>query len=378
MAGKDIAMSHIIAALHAYEKGLTDLSVRTGVSEDRLRALSNGADPSMREVRALSGTLKISLADLAPQPTEYHRANVLFRGLAMRKRIPEETLTDTLSRKMGYSLELLQNRAGSMPFWKQEFLDLPEASPEAFAFHFRQLFCGGDQVSPLFSLPLLLVNGLNIMVFVVNSAHLEGASAFLGGVPFIFVASRFSARMLFTCAHELGHLLAHHDPEKDFAVIDSSAETSSDSATSAERFAHAFASALLIPRAGVGIALKKIRAIAKVPDESPIGDIELLYLARIFGVSFEAAARRCEDLHLVPRGASASLNEKVKEQHGSAEKKADALGLPPRATIVFPPLPRTLLSSVVQKIRNGELSIGRASMMLGLSVADLLAANTSQ
>jgi len=372
-------MPQFVEALRAHEKGLPELSNRTGISEERLRELVSGADPSMREVRALSGMLKVSLADLAPQPRNYNRANVLFRGVAKRTRGSEETLTDNLSRKMGYSLELLQDSGTSAPFWKQEFLAVPEANPEAFAFQFRGLFCGGDQVSPLFSLPLLLANRLQIMLFVINTAQLDGASAFLAGVPFIFVANRFPARMLFTCAHELGHLLAHHDPGEDFAVIDVSADIESKrSTTGAERFAHAFASALLIPRAGVGIVLKKVREIANLPAESPIGDIELLYVARIFGVSFEVAARRCEDLHLLPRGAAASLNEKIKEQHGSAEKKADALGLPPRATITFPSLPRPLLSSVVERIRSGELSIGRASMMLGLSVADLLAVNAAQ
>ena len=68
-------------------------------------------------------------------------------------------------------------------------------------------------------------------------------------------------------------------------------------------------------------------------------------------------------------------NEKLKSDFESAEKRAERLGLPPRAAINFPPLPHAILNSAVERIRAGELSIGKASMILGLSIGDLLAAN---
>ncbi len=105
------------------------------------------------------------------------------------------------------------------------------------------------------------------------------------------------------------------------------------------------------------MALKKVREIARSADNQ-LGDIELLYLARIFGVSFLAAARRCEDLSLLPRGGAASLNEALLKNFGSAEKRADQLKLPPRPKIEFHPVPQALLASAVDRIRAGELSIG--------------------
>jgi Zn-dependent peptidase ImmA (M78 family) len=372
-------MTDLGKALRMSSGELAGLSAKTSISVARLQELSQGADPSMREVRALSNALKLSIQDFAPPPKEADRAGVLFREIAKRKRVPADALVEALSRKMGYSLELLKDAPTSVPWWTKEFATLPKDNPEKFAWHFRQLFRGGDQVSPLSSLPTLLVERLQVVLHVINTPHLEGASAYIKGTPFMFVATRFPARMLFTCAHELGHVLAHHDAAADFAMIDSAADLDNHhSRSGTERFAHAFASALLIPLAGLGIVLKKVRESAGSPSESPIGDVELLYVARIFGVSFEVAARRCEDADLLPRGSAVSLNEKLKEEYGSAEKRADMLNLPPRVPISFPPMPQRLLASVVEHIRAGDLSIGRASMMLGLSIGDLLAANANK
>src|ERR1700726_4590197 len=76
-----------------------------------------------------------------------------------------------------------------------------------------------------------------------RSPDLDGASAYFDGVPFAFVSARFPPRMLFTLAHECGHLIAHHDPSVSFAVIDQSTAAEGDPAvnTAEERFANTFA-----------------------------------------------------------------------------------------------------------------------------------------
>ncbi len=182
--------------------------------------------------------------------------------------------------------------------------------------------------------------------------------------------------MLFTLAHELGHLIAHHDPLSSFAVIDETTGSDADrrGTNAEERYADTFASALLMPPDSTGIALKKIRSLAKT-DSGVIGDLEIAYLARIYGVSFWAAARRCEQLKILPPGGAFSLNAALIKSHGSAEKRAEQAGLPPRPVIDFPSIPSSLLASAVEKIQSGELSIGRASNLLGLSISELMAAN---
>src|SRR5439155_10338864 len=126
---------------------------------------------------------------------------------------------------------------------------------------------------------------------------------------------------------------------------------------------------LILARGVVGIALKKIKEVGKLASDN-IGDVEILYLSRIFGVSFQAAAVRCEDLSLLPRGGAISIYEKLVKEHGSPEKRAAEINLPPRPKIEFPAIPRHLLDAAIRKVQTGEMSIGRASAALNLSIAD--------
>lgn len=171
--------------------------------------------------------------------------------------------------------------------------------------------------------------------------------------------------MLFTVAHELGHIVAHHVSGNNFAWFDPINLFGGirQPRRQVERYADAFASNLLLPKAGVGIALKKIREIHQVRQDA-VGDIEILYLGRLFGVSFQVAARRCEDLGLIPPGGALSLYERIRKEFGSPEKRAEQLGLPSRPEIIFPTLPRQVLEGAIRKVRAGEVSIGRASESL--------------
>jgi Zn-dependent peptidase ImmA (M78 family) len=176
--------------------------------------------------------------------------------------------------------------------------------------------------------------------------------------------------MLFTLAHEIGHLLSHQSKDGEFAILDSEGETEDvfgKRYRHRENFANAFASSLLLPRAGIGVALKKIKELIKAAPNQ-IGDVEISYLSRIFGVSFQVAARRCEDLGLLPPGGAFSLYNEICKIYGSPEKRADWIGLPPRPKIEFPAIPWKLLESAIDKIRSGDMSIGRASNVLNISI----------
>ena len=62
-----------------------------------------------------------------------------------------------------------------------------------------------------------------------------------------------------------------------------------------ERFVDAFASVLLLPQQGSPVPLRLSGRCFNVTS-GEIGDIELLYLARFFGVSFDVAVRRWSNL----------------------------------------------------------------------------------
>ena len=361
-------LAHMIATAD-----FSKLSKKTGVDIKRLKALAAGEEPTLGELRRISGGLRLSLDDLVAPSNSTESAQLLFRNANLEDR---PYLLDRLSRKIGYSLDILQVPKSAE--WLSAFNVAEESFSEAeqSAARFRQMFYRDDQVSPLFDLSELLANDLNVIVFAINANEIDGASAYFKRTPFIFVSFRFPPRMLFTIGHELGHLIAHREHLDDFAVVDRATNDFEvrSARTRSERFAHAFASCLLMPAAGIGIALKKVRQLGTIPD-GPVGDIELLYLSRIFGVSFEAAARRCEDLELLPKGSGASINRKLKERYGSAEQRAEALGLPPRPKMRFPKIPDQLLDSAVERVKAGELSVGKASAILGVSISELISVN---
>lgn len=354
------------------------LSDRSGVAVERLTKLLEGEDPTLGELRRISEALSIPLTEFTEVTPVQREADLLFRRASLAgKHVQQHTLA-SLSRQMANSLNLLSAMSTSEPWWmsKFELSDGTYASAERNAVIFRRVFCNDDQLGPLYSLPKIVVSRMEAMLFAIRSSEIDGASAYFEGVPFIFVSARFPARMLFTLAHELGHLVAHHSPSNSYATIDENIESdgSRPADNKGEEYANAFASSLLLPRASIGIALRKIRELIKKSGDE-LGDIEINYLARIFGVSFWAAARRCEDLKLLPAGGAASLNERLKKEFGSAEKRAEQAGLPPRAKVEFPNIPEPLLRRVVSRIRQGEISIGKAAASLGISIGEIISAN---
>jgi Zn-dependent peptidase ImmA (M78 family) len=202
----------------------------------------------------------------------------------------------------------------------------------------------------------------------------EGISLIAGNYCFIFVSPRFQGRMLFTLAHELGHIIAHHDNGGD-AIFERAGEIGTFGERSVkEALVDAFASCLLLPDVGVGKALQAFREHYKVGSRN-VTDLELLLLARFYGVSFDVAARRCEDLRLLPRGAGHVLSQQLKKQFGSAEKRAEQLELPARHQVTLPAVSAHLARAISRAIRDGDASIGWVTDRLGLSIGEVLAIN---
>jgi len=200
-----------------------------------------------------------------------------------------------------------------------------------------------------------------------NSKY-EGASLIAGNRPFIFVSPRFPGRMLFTLAHELGHVLAHHI-HNPIALFESSSQIANTSTKRKkdEAFVDMFASSLLLPAQGVGRMLKSIKEAYNSPNEI-IGDVEILLLARFFGVSFEVAGIRCEHLGLLPRGSTRALYDTLKQNYGSPEKRAHQIGLPERSILEFPEISPELMKVLISSIDEGAISSGWVSDKFGLSI----------
>ena len=230
-----------------------------------------------------------------------------------------------------------------------------------------------NEDDPLFELPKLITNKLGILVFPIDSNKFTGGFALFDSMVFIFVSTTCETFPFFICSHQLAHILSItlKNRKKSTAYLEGNISDRNSFRSPFEYFADIYAANLLIPTKGLGKALKQIRKSLRITDQG-IGDIEILYLSRIFGVDFLTAAKRCEQESLLPKGGAKALFEFVKHKHGDPEIRATELELPPRPTQYFEEVPLSLLLATVQKIKNKEITIEQASQGLSLPLARIV------
>lgn len=211
--------------------------------------------------------------------------------------------------------------------------DIREAAPLAMG---MRVYCDVDDSEPFLSLPQNL-NRMNIFVYPMPSVEIMSTCAILDDFAFIFVSNeKINIEGLYGIARQLGNLFVATMRKKSSAqdLVIFSRGSDCPVYGKYERFADYFALELLIPSKGLGIALQKIRHHFQVSNKA-LGDVELLYLSRIFGTSFSAICRRCERAQLLPRGGARALIRFLDQEFGGAEKRADLLKLPSRPQIAL-------------------------------------------
>jgi Zn-dependent peptidase ImmA (M78 family) len=304
-------------------------------------------------------------------PDLLNDARLIFRSAAARARIgpPElgDTIVEPLARLALFASTLTLTRgapwapsAERIPFTTKSATELGRAVRQRLAL---------DDVSPVYDLAHIVPTKMNVLVFSVEQPAIESACAFVGGLPLIIVATDLGFEQLSACSRELGHLLAigsrlnafndaHITPRRR---LDSSCRRGPP-----EYFATNFAIELLIPTPGLVVALRRVRELLKVKNRA-LGDIEMLYLARVFGVTFLDVARKCERAQLLPLGGAAVMMKFLDEKFGGPECRANDLGLPDRPGIAFPLAPVSFLSTLKNRIAAGEFSLAQAADALGTS-----------
>lgn len=211
---------------------------------------------------------------------------------------------------------------------------------------------GVEDEEPLFDLPALLLEQFGVSVFqIAKLAHVSGGCANLADTTCIFVANENQIDALFNCAHQLGHLILLNLYGKNGVSLDVCSAGLGTPKPPYEHFADVFALELLIPKRALGIALKEIRSLFEVKFDG-VGDIELLYLSRLFGVSFLAAAKRCEREKLLLPGAAIAFEKALCQEFGGPEARAVALDLPPRVPVTIDALPKLADLEVRPEISN--------------------------
>lgn len=369
-------MLDLVEQLRRYKISLEQAAKKTGLPLGRLQEIAAGSEFSLHELRLLSKKLSIPISEFTVPPAKEPEIAVLFRNTPHRHDKREEQIVHRLSREVVDVLDIVNELPPNVAWIEQVRDASSDKDADSLAKSFRALFFNNDQVEPLTSLPLIVSEVLGVVLLVAPSLPADGASVRYRDRAFLFLAPRtFWPRMLFTLAHEIGHFVADHHQKGDFAVFDSEAELKpwAKRRAGVEEFANSFASALLMPAQSVILALKLIREQHRV--SGPLGDIEISYLARIFGVSFEVAGRRCEQLDLLPEFGARVLYDRICKEHKNPERRADEAGLLPRGELTFPP-PKHLLNLVSRRIRAGDISIGRAAEVLHVSLSQLLSANS--
>ena len=347
-----------------------------GLSVERFQQVASGGEATLSEMRGIAKALRVPLSTLVDDaPAE--PIKVLFRQTIDQREVKVSTSVDVISSQIRDVLDI----AGGLPkntAWLDLFRGIQPTldAAEGFAELFRKAFGQLDDQEPFAHLPRI-ANELGIYLLYCKDASVEGVSAIVDGHALILLGPRtFKPRMLFTLAHEIGHLVAHHErPDGSYATYDRESDFDGipkSSNRAEEKFADAFASSLVLPRHGVLVAVKAIREQLKA--SGPLGDMEISWLAHLFNVSFEVAARRCEQLQLLPARGARALYQRLMDDFLNPERRAEDLGIPKRAEIYIDISP-ALLQAAVQKVRSGALSIGRAAEILNIPVSQLFVAN---
>jgi Zn-dependent peptidase ImmA (M78 family) len=344
------------------------LARATSIPVERVtRLATEESEPTYAELRALAKALKRSVSELAMERATEGQTAMLFRSVMAQ--VPAASqVSQRIDQLLAFSPSARSRTwIEGIPKRHRSRKDAEQAARV-----FREHYANNDQLGPLQHLPQIL-DSLGVVQIVIHGERIEGASSIVNGTPYIFISPRFPPRMLFTLGHELGHLLVHQD--SDFAAADEElgdqpqAKGSQDPRE--ERYCQWFASSLLLPAAGMGTALKRFRQRNDIKSES-IGDIEVLFIAHFYGVSFFAAASRCEDLDLLPRGAALSLYQRLLEDYKNPEERAAEAGFPAREKLTFPRIPQVILGKILDSIQRGELSIGKAADLLNISLRDVM------
>lgn len=351
------------ARFRKLEARFPSLSKRTGISLDRLREISSGEDASLDELRAISHVLRIPLDALSRLDESVGKAEARLRSgkdpahiYSAECRIREviEFLRRFRSlRSKSFRLKADIGRLGSVE-------DSALVTRE-------QIFSDSPHSETFQDISGELSRGRLAVIISLRGLTVSGASAVVDGINFIFSSRQYTPRMRFTISHELGHILLGHCDNG--IIIDEVIENERRSLDNEERLANAFASCFLLPVDALTPFIHVVRRNLGL-ESSSISSIELAYISRWFGVSFDVAGLRLEQLGIIERGVTRRLADIISKRHGSPEAYMRSLPIDMNYHDV-PAMSKNLRRVLKKSIENGSLSLGRISNIFGYSVGEL-------
>jgi Zn-dependent peptidase ImmA (M78 family)/transcriptional regulator with XRE-family HTH domain len=368
-------VSNIAAHLASKQLTVEKAAKKAGMTPERFQQVAGGAKASLGEMRGIAKALQVPVSSLMERaPAE--PIKLLFRQtLEQREAVDVASHVDVLSSQIRDAASLAHGLPPNLA-WLDLFRGMEPTLDAAsdFAELFRKSFGQIDDLEPFPNLAEVL-GEIGVLLLFSRDSNVEGVSAIVDGHSLMIVGPRtFKPRMLFTIAHELGHLVAHHDKRvKGYAHLDKKIDGLHAPRRVEEKFADAFASALLLPKHGVLSALHAVREQLGI-SQRPLGAIEIAWIAHLFHVSFEVAARRFETLGLLQPSGARAFYQRIEDDFKNPEKFAASVDIPPRPDISIQTSP-ALVQSAAAKVRAGELSLGKAAEMLNVPVSTLVVAN---
>lgn len=372
-------MSRVANTLKDLQVSREEAARKSHLPIERIEAIFAGEKASVSELRALSRGLRVPMHIFAGGRVKQHTDAIapLFRNTGKSDEAFDVTV-EKVKTFVAAALEVLPLRT-HLPEWLSDISLAGEdyVAADRAAKDFRSKIPDIGPNDPLTDLPDIIGTLEGVILSRLNFSRYEGVSLIAGNYCFIFVSPRFEARMLFTLGHEIAHIVCHHRNDNK-AIFDSPKSVGTFGRSSLkESFADVFSSCLLLPDMGLAKSIMEFKKFYNI-ENSEISDFEICLLSHFYGVSFQVAARRCEDLELIPRGSSHVITDLISTRYGSPEKRASALGVPPRRKISFPKISKHLADAIVEKLDDGSLSIGWVSDRFGLSIGEVFSLNAGQ
>ncbi len=371
-------MTDITAHMASRNLTVERAAKKAGMTPERFRQVAGGAKATLGEMRGIAKALQIPVSSLMEREREASEPiKMLFRQtLEQREAIEVASHVEVLSAQVRDALSIARGLPSDLA-WLDLFIGMEPvpANASAFADLFRRKFGGIDDLEPFPDLAKVLAT-MGVLLLFSRDPTIEGVSAIVEGHAIVIIGPRtFKPRMLFTIAHELGHLVAHHDRRfQGYAHLDKEADWSHTPRRIEEKFADAFASSILLPQHGVLSALKVVREQLRI-SQQPLGAAEIAWIAHLFHVSFEVAARRFETFGLLPASGARAFYQRLQDDFKNPEKFAADVGVPARQELVIETTP-ALMQAAAEKVRAGKLSLGKAAELLNVPVSAIVVANS--
>ena len=343
---------------------LPKISRKTNIDIERLQGFVKGEIPNTSELISLARYLKVPPSAFMPGYDLSQNVSVKFRSAfrasnlsvaqlristaldtIVPEKLPSETLHFAKDEDQTIDLRFVENLAAAI---KVDVFEIPRDDP-------------------VIDLHKMVAQHNIADIVCLRSLNVDGASGLFRGRNFIILSTSFIYRMMFTLAHELGHIVLGHSNET--FMIDEKVLAGGSTENNEEAQANSFASAFLLPALGVSSFLRVLRENHEYGDDRLSSD-EVAYLAAYFNVSFEVAGYRLEQLKIVPNGVTSEFKQNILKKFTSLEEYMRPLrGEPQKNFGIFS---YELRQSVRDRLNDGDLSLGNLSDVTGFSISEIL------